>query len=343
MDSVITLNEKRRKLPSWLPQVLAYTASAACLAWVLHEYDLREIFRAIGMLEWKWVTLAVISDLVVYIVHGWRWKTLLSPVTRLPFWRTVQAVYIGLFANEVLPLRTGELIRCYLLAHWNKLRLTVSFASAAVERMIDGFWMVLAFVVTAAFLNLPGYIVDFVQFLTALLLVAAVLFAYVIVRKQHAQAMVRETRWSSTLRHLVEGLHMMGRWRPFSRTVALSLLYLVLQVVTVYGLMRAYGLDLSVWAASAVLVVIRFGTVIPSAPGNLGLFQASVVLALGLFEVDPIDAKTFSFVFFFALTLPLLIGGAVAVALAGLNLKEIRRRARAGLLQTESAGDASAM
>ena len=41
----------------------------------------------------------------------------------LPLWRTVQSIYIGLFANEVLPLRVGELIRCYLLAHWNSLRI----------------------------------------------------------------------------------------------------------------------------------------------------------------------------------------------------------------------------
>ena len=62
-------------------------------------------------------------------------------MARLKFWRIVQAIYIGLFANEVLPLRTGEVIRCYLLAHWNDLRLSLSFASAAVERLIDGFWL----------------------------------------------------------------------------------------------------------------------------------------------------------------------------------------------------------
>ena len=124
MESALS-QEKRRRTPSWLPQVFGYGLSAACLAWVLHEYDLREIVRAVQMLEWKWVTLAVVADLAVYVVHGWRWRTLLSPVAKLPFWRTVQAVYIGLFANEVLPLRTGELIRCYLLAHWNNLRISL--------------------------------------------------------------------------------------------------------------------------------------------------------------------------------------------------------------------------
>lgn len=344
MESVLT-EEKRRKLPSWLPQAFGYLLSAAALAWVLHEYDLREIGRAIQTLEWKWVTVAVLADLLVYVVHGWRWKTLLSPVVRLPFWRTVQAVYIGLFANEVLPLRTGELIRCYLLAHWNNLRISVSFASAAVERVIDGFWMVLFFVVTAAFLKLPGYMVDFVQFLAVLLVLASLLLAYVMIHRQHAHSLVRESRWANTLRHLVEGLHTMGRWSSFSRTIAVSLLYFVLQIVTIYGLMRAYGLDLSVWAAAAVLTVIRFGTVIPNAPGNLGLFQASMVLALGLFEVEANDAKTFSFVTFFALTLPLLVGGAIAVALTGLKLKEIRRRAHAGSAESRAseAGDTGAL
>jgi hypothetical protein len=49
---------------------------------------------------------------------------------------------------------------------------------------------------------------------------------------------------------------------------------------------------------------------------------------MGLFDVERNDAKTFSFVMFFALTLPLLIGGAVATALTGVNLGELRERAR---------------
>jgi glycosyltransferase 2 family protein len=330
------LTTKRRMMPPWLPKALAYTFSAACLAWVLYGYDLREIGRAVAALDWKWVALAVVADLAVYVVHGWRWKTLLSPLAKVPFWRTVQAVYIGLFANEVLPLRTGELIRCYLLAHWNNLRLALSFTSAAVERLIDGFWMVLFFVVTASFLTLPRYMVDFVHVMTALLVVGAGLMVYAVVCNGHARKLVSRSRWARTLTPLVEGLHAMAHWRSFSRTVGVSLLYLLLQVVTMYGLMHAYGLDLSVWAASAVVVVVRFGTVIPNAPGNIGLFQASVVLALGLFQVDPTHAKTFSFVCFFALTLPLLIGGAVAVALTGLNLKEIRRRAEASAKQAKA-------
>ena len=94
-----------------------------------------------------------------------------------------------------------------------------------------------------------------------------------------------------------------------------------------WALMNAYGFDLSLWVAGGVLTIVRLGTVLPNAPGNLGLFQVACVLAMGLFDVERNDAKTFSFVMFFALTLPLLIGGAVATALTGLNLGELRERA----------------
>jgi uncharacterized protein (TIRG00374 family) len=319
-----------RKIPSWLPQLLGYCLSAGCLLWVLHGYPVKEdLIPAIKDLDWKWVSLAVLSDLAVYVAHGWRWTTLLSPVIRLRFWRTVQAIYIGLFANEVLPLRTGELIRCYLLAHWNDLRLSLSFASAAVERLIDGFWMIAAFLVTVSFVKgVPPDLVLLVKALGVLLIVGAAVLIWVVMRKQEAHAAMRESRWSATLRHVIEGLHLMGNPRTLAITAAISLLYFVLQAFSVYALIKAYRMDLSFLVAGGILTILRLWTVVPNAPGNLGLINAACVAAMRLFDVETNDAKTFSIILFGALTVPLLIGGAIAVALTGLNISELRDRAR---------------
>src|SRR3974377_1628922 len=143
----------RKKLPSWLPQAAGYSISAICLILVLRGAPLRGLWPNVRSLDWRWVLIAIGADLAVYISHGWRWKTLLAPIAGLRLWRTVQAIYIGLFANEVLPLRVGELIRCYLLAHWNNLRISLIFASAGVERILDGLFMLLTFFLTAAFVK----------------------------------------------------------------------------------------------------------------------------------------------------------------------------------------------
>jgi len=332
MASLSDTSPKRRKIPGWLFQALGYTGSAVCLVWVIHGYNWRELFVTIRELDWRWVALAVIADLTVYITHAWRWKTLLAPVIRLRLWRTVQAIYIGLFANEVLPLRTGEVIRCYLLAHWNNMRISLSLASAALERMIDGFWMVACFLITAGLVRgIPKDLIILVQIIGGLLICGAAVLIWIVARKHEAHAAIRESRWAATLRHIVEGLNLMGNRRTIGATTAISLVYLFLQFVSVWALMKADGLDLSFWAAAGVLTMVRFGTVVPNAPGNLGFFQASTVVALTRFDVERNVAKDFSFIMFFAMTIPLLIGGAIATALTGLNLSELRERAHKGV------------
>ncbi len=296
---------------------------------MLRGYNWGELVATLRTLDWKWVFVAVLLDLSVYVCHAWRWNTLLAPVVRLRLWRTVQAIYIGLFANEVLPLRTGEIIRGYLLSHWNDLRLSAGFASIAVERLIDGFWMMVAFLITANLVKgIPKDLIILVQIIGGLLLLGGVLLLWIVRHKQEAHAVVAESRWSATLRHVLEGLQLMGNRRTLMVTAMISLLYLVLQMLSVYALMKADLLDLSFWVAAGVLTIVRFGTVVPNAPGNLGLFQAACVLALGLFDVERNDATNFSFIMFVAMTLPLLVGGAVATALTGVNLGELRDRAR---------------
>jgi uncharacterized protein (TIRG00374 family) len=328
----------RRRIPSWLPQVVGYGLSAGSLIWVLHDYPMNDLLPAIRLLDWRWVAFAVLIDLSVYVVHGWRWNTLLFPVARLGFWTTVQCVYIGLFANEVLPLRVGEIIRCYLMAHWNNLRLSLGFASAAVERIIDGIWMLIAFVIAAGFIkHLPHdpqaarfeeELNLFVWLVAAVVLLAVAALVWIVLRKQPAHAGLIESRAAATIRHIVEGLKLMGSLRTLGLTSIISLLYLALQVLFVFALMKAYAFDLSFWVAGGVLTIVRMSTVVPNAPGNLGLVNFAVVVALRLFEVETNDAKTFSLIYYAVQTFPLLVGGAIATALTGLNIGELRDRAR---------------
>jgi len=322
----------RRGLPSWAPQAVGYLISAACLAWVLHGYPIkRELLPAISNLDWKWVALAIALDLSVYLIQGWRWCTLLQPVIRLGYWQTVQAIFIGLFANDLLPLRTGELIRCYLLAHWNNLRISLSFASAAVERLIDGVFLVACFLITASMVRgIPEDLTIVVQVLGGLLILLVLVLLWIITRKQEAQPAFTESKWAAVFRHVVEGLRLMGNPATLGRTTAISLLYMVLQFGSLWALMKAYELDLSFWAAAGVVTIVRLWTVVPSAPANLGLLNAACYEALVRMDVEPTDAQTFSIIMFAAWTLPLVLCGAIATALTGSNIGELHKRARHG-------------
>src|SRR5439155_687149 len=162
----------------------------------------------------------------------------------------------------------------------------------------------------------------------AVLIAATAGFFWIVKHRHHAHAVMRENRWSATLRHVVEGVQLMGSARTLQLTAAISVLYFGLQVITMWSLMKAYSLDYSLWIAGGVLTLYRLGTVIPNGPGNFGLGNVACFFALRFFELGEAEAKTFSFLYLAAQTLPLLVGGAIATALTGLNIGQLREQAR---------------
>jgi hypothetical protein len=103
--------------------------------------------------------------------------------------------------------------------------------------------------------------------------------------------------------------------------------------------MKADGLDLSIWVAAGVLTISPLRHRDSHRARQCGIVSVGVRGGDGIIRRGKNDAKTFSFIMFFALTLPLLIGGAVAVAMTGLNISELRDRAKHGI-QTAHRGQA---
>ncbi len=317
----------RRRVPHWVIAALGYTISIACLIWVYHGFDWRRELPRVMATDWRWITVAAVADVAVYVIQGWRWNLVLQPIERVSLWRSVQAIYIGLFANEILPLRSGEIVRCYLQAKWNALHFSVVLSSAVIERIFDGAWLVLGLYVASYFVELPGYLVTGSKILALILLALGVLLAWAVLHKSHAHEAVSGSRWAVVLRHIIDGLHDMGRSSSFLAAFLVSLLFLGLQIVPVYALMRGFGLDLSFGVATVVLIVLRLGSIPPQAPSNVGAFQFFTILGLQLFGVPRPDATGFATLLFVVVTVPLWLVGFVAVLATRMRLEEIHRDA----------------
>lgn len=325
---------KRDRLPPWLIPVVGYAVSIACLVWVLQGVDYASLLDDLRSLHWRWVILGVVADIGVYVYQAWRWNLLLSPVMQPSMRRSVQAIYVGLFSNEVLPLRPGELIRSYLQAHWGKIPFSVALSSALLERVFDGIWLIITFVLVTVSMQhkgiaMPAVMIDLAKILGVAVTVVALILGLIMFWKHHASRACPKTRWGAQLRVFIEDLHLMGRSRSFYYGALASLPYLLIQVIPIYALIRAYELTLGIGPALVVLVIFRVGTSIPQAPGNVGASQALMVLALSLFGVDKTTATGLSVVTWGVITLPLLIAGFIALTMTGTNIGTLRDAARA--------------
>lgn len=318
---------ERRRAPAWLIPVVGYGVAFGCLVWVYRGFDWKTELPRLAAADWRWVALAVATDIAVYVCQGFRWSVLLRPLKPVSAWRSIQAIYIGLFANEVLPLRSGEVIRCYLQGRWNGLSFAAVLPSIVLERILDGVWLLAGFFAASRFVELPGLLVQGARALGFVIVVAAAVMAVAAARHRDGTGPEPAGRRERFFRSLIESLRALGRPSSLAGGAVLSLLYLGLQVAPVYALMRALDMDLSVWAAAVVLVVLRLGSVPPQAPSNVGAFQFFAVLGLQLLDVAKPDAVRFATLLFFVVTVPLWLAGFVALLATRMRLSEIRREA----------------
>jgi uncharacterized membrane protein YbhN (UPF0104 family) len=294
---------------------------------VLKGADLHQIWEQVQHMRWHWITFAVVCDVALYLLHGWRWKLLLKPVQRVPYAQTVQAVYVGLFASDVLPFRPGELLRCFLLAKSARLPLSVSFASALIERIFDGVWLMICFFVALQMGKMPGLLLTGGYVIGALLFVGAIVLAYAMYAKKQSLGLVFGLSWPRWFDTLIEDLRLIGHSRYLYFSFLVSGAYLLAQFLPIWATVHAYQLDIP-WTASFVMaVLLRLSSIVPQAPGNLGSFQWVTVHILNMLGIYGDHVKGFSLILWAVITIPLILAGLIAIAMEGINLTHLRREA----------------
>jgi uncharacterized protein (TIRG00374 family) len=296
------------------------------------------MWAAVRELRWGPVALAVVVDVLSYVTQGLRWRLLLRPVGHVSWLEATQAIYAGLFASEVLPMRPGELLRAYAVGRRLGTGVSAVLPSIMVERLFDGVWLVAGLGLTALLVPLPPDGVRAANVLGVLILLATALFVLVVadaprgrssgpppVRNRNGAARSAIVEWLDRLRW---GASAIGVGRATWLAFGLSLVLLAGQSLAFWLVVRAYGLNVNVWDAAATLLIVHLGTAVPNAPANVGTYQFFCVVGLMLFGVARPAAAGFSMVVFVILTAPLWVLGSAALARTGVSLAALRRSRR---------------
>lgn len=311
--------------------VATYVVSAICLWLVLRDSHWQEFRADVREIGWWWVALAVVADIAVYVCHGWRWSALLTPIERIPVIRSVQSVYVGLFANEILPFKPGEIIRCYLQSRWGTIPFSVTVSSALIERFFDGLFLGVALMVAVQ--KTPGIPTEIrvgAWVLAGLLAVGAILLGIAVFHRERATVVLSGTGWRRHLRVLIHDLHLIGHSRYLYYTIGITVPYLLLQLVPVYAAMKAYQFADVSWGDAAVLMIcLRLSAAIPQAPGNVGTFNyIAAQILVQVSHYAPGDSRRFSVLLWIVMTVPLIVVGLIALMFTGTHIRDLHLNAK---------------
>ena len=122
--------QKRPKLLLFI----GYGLATICLVWVLHDFHIVQELKNLANVSWEWVLIGMGCDVLSYVIQALRWKFLLAPFGKVRLSRSIRAVFAGLFANLVFPLRPGEVLRSYLLANSEEITIGRVLGAVGVER-----------------------------------------------------------------------------------------------------------------------------------------------------------------------------------------------------------------
>jgi glycosyltransferase 2 family protein len=335
---LISLFQNGSQEKSRIPRILGYGLSVICLVWVLRDFHIVRALRDVANADWRWVLLGMAFDVVSYAIQALRWKLLLTPFGKVRSTGAIRAVYAGLFANLVFPLRPGEFLRSYLISSSEGITLGRVLGSVGVERLIDLVIATASLGIVSLFLTgqsgsaeLPpnfkrtADILGIVVLFVVAVLVLLILYLEIKLGKDPDFG-IREHHLPGKILRSLTGLHAIGTAPSFYPAVLTSIAMPACQVLALWAMVRAYHLDLSFMAAVVVLLVINLGVSLPNAPANVGSYQFFCVLGVSVFGVEKTTAAGFSFFAWFALTLPFVFLGFAALLQSGMSLHSMREK-----------------
>lgn len=291
----------RARTPRWRdPKVWLGLVVTVFFGWLaLRGVDLGEVRRAIA--EADWVVLLGLS-LPAYAAIIWvrslRWRYLTDPIKPMPMAALVRAMTVGFMANNVLPARVGEVVRCWVLARETDSSAAAIFGTVVLERVLDAVAVILLVCLVLGLRSGGAEDERLVTGLLVLLLVAALPIVGLVLLKTRPEWVLGISRTvlrplpklSALAERLLVGFQAgLGAIRGGSHLFWLAahtlMIWLVLSNIPVLAVFLAMDLELggpadmlvAAWTTQAAIAV---AVALPSAPGFFGLFHAACRFAL---------------------------------------------------------------
>jgi glycosyltransferase 2 family protein len=310
--------------------------SVVFLYLALRGQNFGALWTALREASYAWLIPAILCYFLGVVIRTYRWHILLRSTREIPMRRLWPVIVIGYMANNILPLRAGELVRTYVLSEREKVSRSATLATIVVERVFDGLTM-LAFIVFAAlFIDINARVRQLVLVAALLFLGGLAVFFFVAFSSAWRVRLLRAifarlphavtVRAEALIIEFVAGLGSLRRAGD-SGLVALSSLAAWSAEAMMY-LLVARGFGLALTPASAMLTtgVANLFTLVPSSPGYIGPFEAGTLLVVQQILRLPVETTgAFALVLHAALYFPITVWGLYYWFSQHLSLRTVRQ------------------
>ncbi|HRO69207.1 MAG TPA: lysylphosphatidylglycerol synthase transmembrane domain-containing protein [Chitinophagaceae bacterium] len=328
-----------------LLQYLFFLALGIFLVWwSIKDIDsekMAEIRSALKNARLYLIAPVFIILIASHYVRALRWRLLMEPLGYKPDkTNTFFAVMIGYLANQAFP-RLGEVLKCTLLARYEKIPADKLVGTIILERLIDAICLLLVFAITlliqpglysqimATIFNKPGEdetpaIPGYVFIFIIVGIISITIGLWMLIRRKNFNDLAAALKkigsrvWQglSTIRHLkkrktflvltllIWGLYLSGGYIGFQ----------ALHETELYGIREAF----TILSAGSIGMIVT--------PGGIGAYAYLIEATMQMYGLQQSIAIAFGWLLWLAQTVVILVGGLISFGLLPGYNKRIRSR-----------------
>lgn len=321
--------------------------SALFLFLLFRKIDLDKLALAFREMDYRFIPPALALTFLSYFLRAVRWKFLLLPIKPTRLSNLFPSTMIGYMANNLLPARLGEFVRAYSLGQKEGIGTGAVFASLVVDRLCDGFTVLLVLLVTFFTIHLPPGMEHIQQ---GLVTGGYVTFALYVAVLAFLALLRSRTDWTvrlvalilspvsatfadkviAQMRSFISGIRIPSQPAALAAIAVTSLLIWATAIWPVDLVLRSFGTVLPAVASMFIMVFLVFAVMVPASPGYVGTYHFACVTALSAFRIDSEKALSIALVIHGLSFFPVIAAGLYFLWRDKLTLKKVTEKQSSG-------------
>lgn len=281
--------------------------------YIYRDVEFKELKEQVSSINWWWIAMSLLICVASHILRAIRWCMLVSAAGyEVNRFRTFCSVMVMYFVNLIIP-RGGEIVRCTVLSHTDRVPFAVLLGTVVVERTVDMLILLIVAVFTVFFqidfinslvrqLDSDAIISRFAFLFSPTFWMAVVVFGGVIVvllyKYRHKLLEIKLIKpvvdlvlkfWNG-----VKSVVRIKRWPLF---LLVSLLVYIAYFTMFYAAFFSFSptSGLSFGVAVTTIVVGAFAMLVP-VQGGIGPWHFMVFQTLAVYGVQIADGKIYALI-----------------------------------------------
>ena len=340
---------------------LGVVFSAGFLALFFWKVNLGETADALKQANYWWLLPAVGAYFIAVLFRALRWHFLLLPLKSVPVRRLYPIVVIGYMANNLLPVRLGELVRAFFVGQKEGVSKSAALATIITERVLDGVFLLILALIVWPFLPVADLLEDFsegtgisqgllVFAISAPFILVLGLFFAVALSPRLGRLVVRgvlaltpsrlevnekiynlKGTVGTVITGFLDGLASLRSPRRLLATILFTIPIWMAEGVMYYLISLGFDIGQAFDGILLVTSTSNLATSLPSSAGGVGPFEYATRLTLESLDVAKELAAAYAIVLHVALLAPVTLLGLFFLWTEKISLGEVARQPGASL------------